>query len=86
MIPDTCDPTQAVLVAHPDWCVGEKRVKRLNRFLNESSENEDVQQSMCVQLNGTTLSFDDDEWENADQANEFFEEREWVIVDPLADL
>ncbi len=26
---------QALLKLHPDWCVGEKRIRSLNRFLND---------------------------------------------------
>ena len=46
------DYGQALLKEHPDWCVGEKRVRSLNRMLNEIVDSTDTSRQNGLEHSG----------------------------------
>ena len=73
---------QALLKEHPDWCVGEKRIRSLNRLLNEavSSNNTSEERFMEHSLETMRCGLDEPDWENLAD-DEINGEKEWVLVE-----
>ena len=67
---------------HPDWCVGEKRIRSLNRLLNEavSSNNTSEERFMEHSLETMRCGLDEPDWENLAD-DEINGEKEWVLVE-----
>ena len=78
-----CCAMQAILSQHPDWCVGEKRIKRLNRALNESFLH-DSDNGMEMEIRNAEGAWNDCGWE--DLLSERTTEMEWILVDIPTDL
>jgi hypothetical protein len=82
------DYGQALLKEHPEWCVGEKRVRSLNRMLNEIVDSTDTSRQNGLEHSGETRRDEvgeDFEWEDL-VGCESSGDKEWIFVEKPFEL
>jgi hypothetical protein len=76
--------SKAVLKVHPNWCVGEKRIRNLNRLLNDLKDNEFSRDENNPCSDGLKDRRDDLEWEEI--RCDFAGDKDWILVEIPGDL
>ncbi len=73
---------QALLKVHPDWCVGEKRIRSLNRLLNDNVPCDFKLGAKIFRESSCDNNDDDCDWEVLVKTGEI----DWVFVEKPVEL